>query len=238
MSTQQFQQDDQAKPDDAQDQAPVQEEESFNPDEAVDSAFMVPKEKQPLSKGTVGMFVILAIAGAGTYLMYLRTGPQTASAATDPKAQQVIKQFMNDRSKNPAALQKMLDYTESVMKRFRNYPSVNHVPLSSNPFKMAAEAGHEPTPADDSRENRAQRNVEARRKPPGKVLKVGVVLSDLTTDRNTANPLLEEDRQRHDLARTMDEQINRLRSWAEGRARNASIARAAKGNGEMRRMEL
>ena len=40
------------------------------------------------------------------------------------------------------------------------------------------------------------------------------------------------------LARTMDEQINRLRSWAEGRARNASIARAAKGNGEMRRMEL
>jgi hypothetical protein len=40
------------------------------------------------------------------------------------------------------------------------------------------------------------------------------------------------------LARTMDEQINRLRSWAEGRARNASIARAAKGNGEVRRMEL
>jgi len=40
------------------------------------------------------------------------------------------------------------------------------------------------------------------------------------------------------LARTMDEQINRLRSWAEGRARNASVARAAKGNGEVRRMEL
>jgi DNA polymerase-4 len=46
-----------------------------------------------------------------------------------------------------------------------------------------------------------------RRKPPGKVLKVGVVLNELTTDRNTANPLLEEDRQRHDLARTMD-QVN------------------------------
>ena len=27
------------------------------------------------------------------------------------------------------------------------------------------------------------------------------------------------------LAKTMDEQINRLRSWAEGRARNASVAR-------------
>ena len=160
MSTQQFEQDDQ-KPDDAQDQAPEQEEESFNPDEAVDSAFMVPKEKQPLSKGTVAMFVILAIAGAGTYFMYLRTGPQSASAATDPKAQQVIKQFMNDRNKNPAALQKMLDYTESVMKQLRNYSSVNHVPLSSNPFKMAAEAGHEPTPADDSREKKQREEEKA-----------------------------------------------------------------------------
>src|SRR6266700_3209730 len=130
MSTQQFEQDDQQKPEDAQDQAPEQEEESFDPDQAVDSAFMVPKEKQPLSKGTVAMFVILAIAGAGTYLMYLRTGPQSASAATDPKAQQVIKQFMNDRNKNPAALQKMLEYTESVMKQLRNYSSVSHVPLS------------------------------------------------------------------------------------------------------------
>src|SRR6266446_7076685 len=40
------------------------------------------------------------------------------------------------------------------------------------------------------------------------------------------------------LARTMDEQINRLRSWAEGRARNASLARAPKGDGELRRAEL
>jgi SpoVK/Ycf46/Vps4 family AAA+-type ATPase len=29
------------------------------------------------------------------------------------------------------------------------------------------------------------------------------------------------------LAKTMDEQINRLRAWAEGRARNASVFRAA-----------
>ncbi len=40
------------------------------------------------------------------------------------------------------------------------------------------------------------------------------------------------------LAKTMDEQINRLRSWAEGRARNASVARAVKGDGQVRRMEL
>src|SRR5437867_8618860 len=39
------------------------------------------------------------------------------------------------------------------------------------------------------------------------------------------------------LARTMDEQISRLRSWAEGRARIASLARAIKGNGEVGRTE-
>ena len=37
------------------------------------------------------------------------------------------------------------------------------------------------------------------------------------------------------LAKTMDEQISRLRSWAEGRARNASLARAHKRDGEIKR---
>jgi hypothetical protein len=40
------------------------------------------------------------------------------------------------------------------------------------------------------------------------------------------------------LAKTMDEQISRLRSWAEGRARNASVPSATKGDGQVRRMEL
>jgi ATP-dependent 26S proteasome regulatory subunit len=40
------------------------------------------------------------------------------------------------------------------------------------------------------------------------------------------------------LAKTMNEQINRLRSWAEGRARNASVPRDAKKSGDMRRMEF
>ena len=40
------------------------------------------------------------------------------------------------------------------------------------------------------------------------------------------------------LAKTMDEQINRLRSWAEGRARNASVPREAHKASTVRRMEL
>ena len=40
------------------------------------------------------------------------------------------------------------------------------------------------------------------------------------------------------LAKTMDEQISRLRSWAEGRARNASVPRIAKPDAVTRRVEL
>jgi AAA+ superfamily predicted ATPase len=39
------------------------------------------------------------------------------------------------------------------------------------------------------------------------------------------------------LAKTMDEQISNLRAWAEGRARNASVPRAAKGEAARRKME-
>lgn len=40
------------------------------------------------------------------------------------------------------------------------------------------------------------------------------------------------------LAKTMDEQINRLRTWAEGRARNASVDRQKLSEREIRKMEL
>ncbi|HUA68522.1 MAG TPA: AAA family ATPase [Candidatus Saccharimonadales bacterium] len=40
------------------------------------------------------------------------------------------------------------------------------------------------------------------------------------------------------LAKTMDEQINRLRSWAEGRARNASVSRDMQKASAARRMEF
>jgi hypothetical protein len=104
-----------------------------------DGAFVATEEKQPIGKGTVAMFVILALAGAGTYFMYLRTGPQTAAAAGDPKAQQVISRYMTDREKNLAGMKKMLRDTETVVKQFLKYPSVQQVPLgdlTGNPFRI------------------------------------------------------------------------------------------------------
>ena len=56
---------------------------------------------------------------------------------------------------------------------------------------------------------------------------------DLTTGH-----VLEALRQTVPLAKTMDEQISRLRNWAEGRARNASTARAIGAENQLRRMEF
>ena len=40
------------------------------------------------------------------------------------------------------------------------------------------------------------------------------------------------------LSKTMDEQLSRLRTWADGRARHASVARKAVAEREHRRMEF
>lgn len=50
--------------------------------------------------------------------------------------------------------------------------------------------------------------------------------------------ILEALRQTVPLAKTMDEQINRLRNWAEGRARNASTTRVPGAEDQVRRMEF
>ena len=54
----------------------------------------------------------------------------------------------------------------------------------------------------------------------------------------TTGHVLEALHQTVPLAKTMDEQINRLRNWAEGRARNASVARAPGAENQLRRMEF
>jgi ATP-dependent 26S proteasome regulatory subunit len=54
----------------------------------------------------------------------------------------------------------------------------------------------------------------------------------------TTADILQSIRETVPLAKTMDEHINRLRTWAEGRARNASVAKVLEGQPTIRRMEL
>lgn len=144
MSSEEIEQNDQQES-----EAPPEE---FSGGEESTQEFGVVQEKQPMGKGTVAMFLVLAVAGAGTYFMYARTGPQSASAASDPKAAQVISQFITNRDKNLGTMQKMLRDTEAVVKQFLNYPSVKQVPLSGlsgNPFRMVLAATQEAAPRHD-----------------------------------------------------------------------------------------
>ncbi len=54
----------------------------------------------------------------------------------------------------------------------------------------------------------------------------------------TTEHILHAVRETVPLSKTMDEQISRLRNWAEGRARNASVARNSPNENERRRMEF
>jgi hypothetical protein len=124
-------------------------------DESGDSAFIATQEKEPLSKGSVAMFVLLTVAGAGTYFMYVRSGTQNANAAVDLKAQQVIKQFMTEREKNPDAMKEMLRDTEEKVRWFRNYPGDNQRPLTANPFRMTPlEDAGKPAAPDNERDKK------------------------------------------------------------------------------------
>jgi MoxR-like ATPase len=65
---------------------------------------------------------------------------------------------------------------------------------------------------------------------------INSALYDAFSDRAdiTTEHVLNALQQTVPLARTMDEQINQLRSWADGRARNASVPRAVRTRGETR----
>jgi hypothetical protein len=138
--------------------AELVEDQPVDTGDASDAAFVIEEEKKPLSKGTVAMFLILSAAAAGTYFMYVRTGPQTASASASPQAQQVIKQFMSDKDKNLVTMQKMLRDTESVVQQFLNYPSMTQVPLKdlkTNPFRVGSvEPGAPVANVDDAKEKK------------------------------------------------------------------------------------
>jgi SpoVK/Ycf46/Vps4 family AAA+-type ATPase len=54
----------------------------------------------------------------------------------------------------------------------------------------------------------------------------------------TMDDILQAMRQTVPLSRTMDEHLNRLRSWAEGRARPASAPRVLSPSKDQRRMEF
>ncbi|HSI34629.1 MAG TPA: hypothetical protein VK986_13655 [Tepidisphaeraceae bacterium] len=124
-----------------------------------ETEYVVAEEKKPISAATLVLFAIFGAAGLASYFLLVKEGPSASAAATaDPKAGQVIEQFMTDKSQNFAHMQKMLRDTDLVVKQFLTYPSVTQVPLTdlrANPFQLAAaDEAAKPTGKEAEREKK------------------------------------------------------------------------------------
>jgi hypothetical protein len=100
----------------------------------------VTEEKKPFNRSTLVLFGIILAGLGGYYLMYLRTGPAKASAASAEalQADATIKEFLTDGQKIQV-MEKMLRNTEKVVEQFKSYPSMTQIPLTdlqANPFKF------------------------------------------------------------------------------------------------------
>jgi len=124
-----------------------------------DAGYIATEEKKPLSKATLILFAIFGAAGLGSYFLLVKSGPEAGAAETDPKASQVIEQYMTDKSQNMGTMKKMLRDTDAVVKQFLTYPSVTQVPLEdlrTNPFRMSGtpEPGSASTAKEAEREKK------------------------------------------------------------------------------------
>jgi hypothetical protein len=106
-----------------------------------DEVSFITSEKKPLNRTSVLVFGALLLGLGGYYFMYVRTGPQSASAATAEakKADATINQFLSAGAENLRVMQQLRQTTDKVVAQFRN-SSVAQVPvteLQANPFKYA-----------------------------------------------------------------------------------------------------
>ncbi|HZZ44056.1 MAG TPA: hypothetical protein VFE58_14060 [Tepidisphaeraceae bacterium] len=109
---------------------------------AEDEASFITEEKKPVNRTSVLIFGVILLGAAGYYLMYARTGPQTASAAVSPEseqADQTINQFLSAGDENLRVMRQLRQTTDKVVAQFKNAAPAQ-VPLNdlqANPFKYA-----------------------------------------------------------------------------------------------------
>lgn len=130
-----------------------------------DETGIVTEAKAPLNRGAVMMFV-LVLAGIGvTYLMYVRSGPQSADAATAAQAEATdaaISSFLSAKESNRKVMEQMLQNTQKVVEQFLSYPSATQVPLSdlrTNPFRRATSTPGVPGDEEATRRKREEERV-------------------------------------------------------------------------------
>lgn len=125
-----------------------------------ETAFVTESARKQVNTSTLGLVGLLALCAGGTYFMYLRGGPQAASAA-DTATAQTITSFLADGEKHVKLMKEMLKDTDKVVQRFRQSTSLTQIPaerLRTNPFQMEVAAPVVAT--DDGASSRRRREEE------------------------------------------------------------------------------
>src|SRR2546430_735641 len=83
-----------------------------------ETTFIAGEARKPMNRTTLVLCIIAALGGGGLYLMHLKTGPQSSTAATTDAANRTINQFLTAGSGNIKAMETMLRSTEKVVAQF------------------------------------------------------------------------------------------------------------------------
>src|SRR5581483_4553344 len=120
--------------------------------------------KKPLNKQMVLFFAILALACGATYFMYVRSGPQTATAAPAvSQHEEAVKTFLSGGATNIKSMRVWLQDMNKVVEKFTTFSSAKQVPLAGlikNPFQF--EAAH-PKVNTDAEEAARKKKLEEER---------------------------------------------------------------------------
>jgi hypothetical protein len=125
--------------------------------------FVAGDTKPAVSRQTILVAGMLLACAAGAYVLKLRSGPATASAA-DTTAATTINEFLSNGEEHVQLMKQMLQNTEKVVQRFRSYPTKTQVPLAKlhkNPFRQLAAATNNAAPTDAAAKKRQAQEREA-----------------------------------------------------------------------------
>ena len=141
-------------------------------------------EKKPSKwRGSQVLIGLIGLGLAGTYFMYVKTGPASASAMPATAAHKSVNDFLTAGPANIKTMEKMLKNTEKVVQQFLAYPAVTQVALAdlkTNPFRQTAVKAK----ADGVDENVVAKQREAEKQAALSAVRTLNLQSVLVSDKN------------------------------------------------------
>jgi hypothetical protein len=128
-------------------------------------------KRRTINSNTLLLFGLLAVVGAGTYLMCMRAGAQIAEA--DPAitaANTAIDAFLKGGAQDQHQMGAILRDTEKIVQQFNNYPSARQIPLGdvkNNPFRIGTEARPSAPLAEEIAKQKEREAMDAARQIAG-----------------------------------------------------------------------